>query len=346
MHDLTPRNVIAARPHTRLYARAWLAIRLLIVGAIFYFIFASLVRNWQQLKAHEFSLAWRPLVLSYLAFLAYLFNRSLIWHWITRRFGCAIPLPKAIAAWFYSLLGKYVPGKVFLLAGRLHFYHQEGRSALRTSMCFMLEAICVLLATVLVLLMAPLFADLPLIAHYRTPALILLVLFLLAIRPRHMELLANPLLKLARRAPISLPIRYLDVLSVVAVFTVNWTLLALGFFLFVSALYPVDVRYLFYLAGSFALASTIGILALFVPAGLGVREAVLMVALRAIMPEGIAIVVTLASRIWMTSGELVSVGVVALALRPGKRPPSPGSTGKEPPGEAANSEVLRSCNEC
>jgi len=40
-----------------------------------------------------------------------------------------------------------------------------------------------------------------------------------------------------------------------------------------------------------------------------------VVALSAIMPHGIAIVVTLASRLWMTLGELAAVGVVALILR-------------------------------
>ena len=39
-----------------------------------------------------------------------------------------------------------------------------------------------------------------------------------------------------------------------------------------------------------------------------------MVALSAIMPHGIAIVVTLASRLWTTLGELAAVGVVALIL--------------------------------
>jgi hypothetical protein len=286
----------------------------LVIGGLFYFIFASLLKNWEQLKAHEFSLAWRPIALSYAAFGAYLLNRSLIWHWITRRFDCAVPLPRAVTAWFYSLLGKYLPGKVFLLAGRLHFYHQESRSALRIGVCFMIETICVLLATVLVLLLAPLFANLTFVAPYRMPALIMMALFLLAIRPRHIEMLANPLLRLAHRPPISLPVRYRDMLAVVLVFSLNWALLGVAFFLFATSLYPMEAAYLFYLAGSFALASTVGILALFAPAGLGVREAVLVVALSAIMPKAVAVVVTLASRVWMTVGELLAVGVVTLVI--------------------------------
>ncbi len=325
----SPASISAPSPRRPRLKPVWTAVRGLIIGGLFYFIFSSLAKNWQELKAYHLSLAWRPLLWSYVAFLAYLVDRALIWDWMTRKFGCAIPRRRAVVAWFYSLLGKYLPGKVFLLAGRLHFYHQEGRPALRVSICFMLETICVLMATVLVLLLAPLFADLPLLRGYRAAALVLLALFLVALRPRHMELLANPLLKLVHRPAISLPFRYLDVLSIVAVFTANWTLLGLGFFLFVSALYPVDARYLLYLAGSFALASTIGILALFVPAGLGVREAVLMVALRPIMPEALAAAVTLASRVWMTLGELLAVGMVALVLP--RREPRSAPAETEPP---------------
>lgn len=305
--------------------------RALTIGAIFYFLFASLVRNWGQLQGRAFTLDWRGIALSYVVFGIYLVNRALIWHWMTRKFGCAIPLPKAMAAWFYSLLGKYVPGKVFLLAGRLHFYSQEGSSALRVSMCFALETVCILLASVLVLLVAPLFADLAIIAQYRVPALILVALFLVVIPPRHLERLANPLLRLARRPPILLPLRYRDVLAMVGLFTANWTLLGLGFYLMIVAIHPLGIRYLVYLAGSFALATTVGILALFAPAGLGVREAILVVALSAIMPKAMAIVVALVSRVWMTLGEVLAVGAVALALR---LRPAPSRPVKDSPPES------------
>lgn len=307
----TPPDKMSPSPRRR-----WLGVaaRVLIIGTIFYFIFAALARNWGELRQHEFSLSWQPIALSYLVFCVYLMNRALIWHWMTHKFACAIPLRQAVAAWFYSLLGKYVPGKVFLLAGRLHFYRREGRSALSVSMCFGLETIGILLASILVLLVAPLFVDLPLVAHYRWPAILLAALLLVAIRPRHLELLANPLLKLARRPPISLPLQYRDALVTIGLFSANWVLLGLGFVLLVNAIYPVDLRYLVYLAGSFALANMIGLLAIFAPAGIGVREGIMVLALGVLMPKALAVVVALGTRVWMTVGELLAAGAVALLL--------------------------------
>ena len=54
-------------------------------------------------------------------------------------------------------------------------------------------------------------------------------------------------------------------------------------------------------------------------------------ALIAILPQGIAIVVTLASRLWMTLGELLAVGAVALVVRVRR-----GTTPSASSGEAAD----------
>ena len=322
----------SARTRRRLPSWLGLSLRGLFIGLIFYFMFASLWRNWDQLQQHEFALNWQLIFWAYVALGASLFNR------VTRKFECDLPFWRAIAAWFYSQLGKYLPGKVFLLAGRLHFYREGGRSALRVSMCFAVEGLAGLLAASFILASAPLFTpDLGGVAHYRTPALILVALLLVAIRPRHLELLVNPLLRVARRPPILLPLRYRDMLAIVALYALNWMVWGLGFYLLICAFYPLELRYLAYLAGSFALAACIGILALFAPAGIGVKEAVLVFALSPIMPQAIAIVVALAARVWRTVGELVAVGIVALALGR-KRELAGRPVGKEGAGVGANQE--------
>ena len=324
--------------------RKWLVLlaRVLVIGAALFYIGRSLLRNWDELRQYDFALNWRLLIWAHIVLGASLFNRAMLWHWVTRKFECAIPFWRAVAAWFYSQLGKYLPGKVFLLAGRLHFYRQQGRSALRVSMCFAFEGLAGLLAASSIFLSAPLFTDLGVVAQYRIHALILVALFLVAIRPRHLELLVNPLLKLARRPPISLPLRYRDLLAIVVLYAVNWMALGLGFYLLTSAIYPMELRYLAYLAASFALAACIGVLVLVAPAGIGVRDAALVIALSAIMPQAIAVVITLASRLWMTLGELLGVAVVALAV--GRQRASSLAVKDSPP-QSENSENAGACDQ-
>jgi uncharacterized membrane protein YbhN (UPF0104 family) len=66
------------------------------------------------------------------------------------------------------------------------------------------------------------------------------------------------------------------------------------------------------LTGALALASTLGVLAVFAPGGLGVREGVLVYLLSHIMPEGVSVVLSILTRLWMTVIELGLVGMIYL----------------------------------
>ena len=80
-----------------------------------------------------------------------------------------------------------------------------------------------------------------------------------------------------------------------------------------------------YLSGAFSLSSVIGILALFAPSGLGVREGILAIFLNQVMPTSVALVVSVASRLWITIAELVAAGIVYVFVRPGRAHGEPAS---------------------
>jgi hypothetical protein len=71
-----------------------------------------------------------------------------------------------------------------------------------------------------------------------------------------------------------------------------------------SAVLPLAV-------GAFALASVAGLLALPVPAGAVVREAVLVVALSPVLPIGSALLLALVSRVLLTVGDLAAATTAA-----------------------------------
>ena len=101
-------------------------VRWLAVGAIFFFIGRSLVRNWDELAAADLHFDIWLLLASFVLLGLWMVAQAIIWHLLTVSSGAHIPLPKAMAAWFYSQLGKYVPGKLFLYLGRVHLYAREG----------------------------------------------------------------------------------------------------------------------------------------------------------------------------------------------------------------------------
>jgi len=82
----------------------------------------------------------------------------------------------------------------------------------------------------------------------------------------------------------------------------------LGFAFLVSSIFPLSFEHFFFACGVWIFTNVVGMLAVFAPNGLGVREGVLAVMLASIMPMEIAILLSVLSRVWT----LVLDGVIAL----------------------------------
>ena len=85
-----------------------------------------------------------------------------------------------------------------------------------------------------------------------------------------------------------------------------------GFYLFVDAVYPVAPQYILFLTGALAISSTLGLIAIFAPSGLGVREGALVYLLSLMMATPIAVIISVLTRIWMTLIEIGLIGMVYL----------------------------------
>jgi len=119
----------------------------------------------------------------------------------------------------------------------------------------------------------------------------------------------------ARRGPATPPPGTVALLTVG--YAAYWLLTGLAFAVFVRSLYPLPAAEVPLVAAAYAAAYAAGFLSLLTPAGLGVREGVLVVALAPVLPAGPALVVALLSRLWMMAFELLGAGVaLAVERRP------------------------------
>jgi hypothetical protein len=155
-----------------------------VVVVIFGFIGRSLALNWDELEAANLHFDGPLLVLSMVLLAAWMLGQALIWHLLTLTLHVGIALPKAIAAWFYSQLGKYLPGKVFLYLGRLHFYVREGRPVGPVTVAFGVETIGNFASAIFTVLIAGLTVDAPALDPYRWALGAALVALLIAIHPK------------------------------------------------------------------------------------------------------------------------------------------------------------------
>jgi uncharacterized membrane protein YbhN (UPF0104 family) len=287
----------------------------LVVGVIFYFIGRSLVNNWDELAEADLHFDVWLLLASFLILGVWMVLQAMIWHLLTVSNGAHIPLPRAMAAWFYSQLGKYVPGKVFLYLGRVHLYSREGRGAGPVTVAFGVEFVGSLAAAVVMVLVAALTSDVAALDEYHWALAIALVAFLVALHPRFIGWAVRLAARALGRQPFEVGLSYPRLLGFVALYFVNWTLFGLALFVFIRSFYALEFDSILYLAGAFSLSSIIGILAVFAPSGLGVREGVLALFLAPVMPNSIAVVVSVASRLWLTVAELAAAGIAYSMVR-------------------------------
>jgi len=69
-----------------------------------------------------------------------------------------------------------------------------------------------------------------------------------------------------------------------------------------------------FITGATVGAGIIGLFAFFVPAGLGVREGVMVFMLSFLMPPAMAGIIALSSRIWLTFAEVFLFGIIYIIL--------------------------------
>jgi len=290
----------------------------IVVLAIFLFLGKMVWDNWSQVKDASFALSALPFILSTLIFAFSYFIQIGAWYLITLKLKIALSPHDTLKIWFYSQLGKYLPGKIWLFLSRFHFYESKGQSKKVISVAIYLEVITMIVAAGLIFLAALiLFKEIQSLYSGKTFGWMLLA-FLLAfvcLHPRILERIINWTLVQFKRDPISLSISYHDVLFILFVCVISWVTGGIGFYLFVESVYPVAPPYILFLTGALAISSTLGLIAIFSPSGLGVREGVLVYLLSYMMPGGVAVIISILTRIWMTLIEIGLIGMVYLIGR-------------------------------
>jgi hypothetical protein len=274
--------------------------------------------NWNQVKDASFTFEVFPLILSTLIFAFSYFIQIWAWYLITLKLKIALSPSDTLKSWFYSQLGKYLPGKVWLLLSRFYFYESRGKSKKSISVALYFEMVTIMVAAGLVFLAALIFfREIWLFYSWKQSGWLILLFLLgfVSLHPRVLQKILNWTLVQFKREPVSLSISYSDILWILFVCIVSWVIGGVGFYLFVDSVYPVAPQYILFLTGALAISSTLGLVAIFAPSGLGVREGALVYLLSFVMATPVAVIISILTRIWMTLIEIGLIGMVYLISR-------------------------------
>lgn len=237
-----------------------------------------------------------------------------------------VPRTRFVAVWARSILGRYVPGNVLMVASRLVLGREAGIPQRVSLAASVYEQALSLGAMALggAILVAFEGAD----GIGAAGWLVAVVpVGLVVLHPRLFGPLTAWLLTRFGRAPLEVLLTGRQLVALLAWYAVSAVLLALGVALVVRSAVP-GAGPLAYIGLSFLASFVVSMLAFVFPSGLGVREGAFALALSKYVPGGVAIAASTGIRLVLTAAELLFVGVAVLMDRSARSPgarSSPGS---------------------
>jgi len=158
------------------------------------------------------------------------------------------------------------------------------------------------------------YREIRLFSSWRQSGWLVLVflLGLISLHPRFLQKILNWILGQFKKEPLSLSISYWDILWILFVCILSWIVGGIGFYLFIDSVHPVAPQYILFLTGALAASSTLGLIAIFAPSGLGVREGALVYLLSFVMAAPVGVILSILTRIWMTLIEIGLIGMIYL----------------------------------
>ncbi len=272
-------------------------------------------KNWDEFSEKIMSVNIGIFIVSMLFYFAYKITLASLWHYITKINGCSIKYEKAVTSYLYSILGKYIPGKVFMLAARLTYYKEEEAPLSKVTVCFFIENVCTLLGAAMLFIVSLFFFPNELLENYKWLTLLLIAAFFVCIHPKIINFVLRLIGKIFKKN-LEIPMKYSQMLKVVLLFIGNWLIVGFGFFILTKSIYPAaEWSQMLYCAGIWGVSAIMGILAIFAPSGLGVREGIIVAGLMLIMPQSDAMVISVVSRLWQTIPELLLVAMAFVYSR-------------------------------
>ncbi|MFK5635022.1 lysylphosphatidylglycerol synthase domain-containing protein [Ornithinimicrobium sp. LYQ103] len=262
--------------------------------------------------------SWPLVLLAAVLSLVNVVLAALSWRSVSAGLGAPLGVRDAGVVYLVGQVGKYLPGGVWNLVASAELGSDRGVARRRTVgsllVAVLLSAAMGGLLVVLTLPGAPgPLQDLPWLV-------LLAPLALLAVLPAVLDRVLATLLRLTRQAPVEERIGAAATAAACGWSLLSW--LAVGLQVLVLALSvgaepgPALLRVS---VGGYALAWIVGFVLVFLPAGVGAREAVLALALAPVLDTGAVLVVVLLSRVLVTLADLAAAGLALLVPQGSRR---------------------------
>lgn len=263
-------------------------------------------------------LAASALVLGAFALMVLTWSTSLRW------WNAGVSFLAALRIWSLSNLARFIPGAVWQFAGLAALAADEGISPLAATGAVLLQQLMLLATGIVVAVMLapgwvePISGGLPPVV---TAIIAIIALVALAfLLPRMMPAIGAGLGRLVKR-DVSWPRPSRAAFAgYTAALVIPWLIYAAAFWLFARAVIGPSAPGLAVAGGAFVASYVAGIVAVFAPAGIAVREAALVAMLAPALDARLALALALGARLWMMALEILMAAAVVGLYRARGRP--------------------------
>jgi uncharacterized membrane protein YbhN (UPF0104 family) len=332
------------RAHKRL-------VQFIVVALILLFLALGVRTSWTNLAQYQWHVQWELLLAALVLFVAQELTYALIWRGILRRLGSDLDVVSSQRIYLSAEFVRYIPGNVWHVFARVFGAESRGVPKPIGLASMVIELATKITSAALVFAVSLLFwPDVSGVTRVIPRDIIVGIglvgvpLLLIGLHPRLLQGVLNRGLHALRREPVTLGLRYRDLLIITGYWAMSWVVGGLGFYLLIRSLTdaPSTLVAVALAIGINAMGWDIGFLAFLTPSGLGFREvaiAGLLVACGLVSSAdaslGVALVVAFMARLLITSAELICVTVAHLAPGGVRMPPPPAKPSAEPAPEPA-----------
>jgi len=248
------------------------------------------------LERHPINLL--TMTLSFLFLFGYYLLTVELWRRLILLCGERVDFKLALKLFSFSQFGKYLPGRIWVIFGRTQMAPVHGLSPLIIAASSSIEQFFFLFSGLF-------FLPFVLSIRFLTGLIIYSTFFLILLHglPRIrlcLSEMANKYIKTSIVDNFSTK----RIIAFISGYVIAWGIFGIGFYLFTISFTPLKWNFYPIAVGSFAVSWVLGILSVFTPAGLGVREGVLIAILQKWLDPALALGVSIGSRLWLFLGEI------------------------------------------
>jgi uncharacterized membrane protein YbhN (UPF0104 family) len=308
------------------------AARGVLLLAMLAFAVLAVAREWHGLSAALRRLSVWELLLAFVPAVGAMVSATFVWRSVLADLGARLPIRDAARIFFPSQLGKYLPGSIWSVVTQMEL-GREYKVPPRTSLATGALAIAVSVGVGLPMAGVLLVFGAPDAVRRYWWALPCVAVILVCLHPRIVGWGLDLALRVLRRPPLPRRPTWRGMATAAGYQVLNWLCMGLHAWILLVAMGAPAGRSLPVAIGGFALAYGLGLLAIPVPAGAGIRDAALVVTFTAVVPTSTALAVALVSRVILTTVDL-TLAFTVYAIVHGHRLTRGRSVGEVAVGEA------------